>query len=106
MPFQSRIPSNVVAGQCNEVGLQAVSDHDATSNVVPGSERTHVDVGELSDTKTIEAFWQTRKAEALPHDFHILATVKEPISRSHERRGDDQHRALPQEAAAAGRSWS
>lgn len=36
----------------------------------------------------------------------ILAIIKEPISRSHKRRGADQDRALPQEATAAGRSWS
>ena len=50
--------------------------------------------------------WQTRKADAVPHDFHILATVKEPISRSEKRRGANQDRALLQEVAATVPSWS
>jgi len=61
-----------------------------------------VDVGELGDPKSIENLGQVRQPDALPHDFHIVPLVEQPIARGHKRRGAYQHGGLLQELAAAG----
>src|SRR5512146_428235 len=80
LPFSSRVPSNVVAGQHDQVRFQSVRDRDTPANVVRGSEGTHVDVGKLGDTKALEGFGQTRQADALANHLHVLPAVEEPVA--------------------------
>src|SRR5713226_9055634 len=76
LPFRARVPGNVVAGQHDQIGFQAVSDRDATTDVARSGEGTHVDVGKLGDAKSVESLWQARQPDAVPHDFHILPLIK------------------------------
>ena len=39
-----------------------------------------MNVGKLSDAKAFEGFGQARQPDALTNDFHVQATVKQPIA--------------------------
>ena len=85
-----RVEGDEVAGKHDHLGLLRVCDGDVLSDLPGRHEGTDVDIGELTDAKTLEGGRQARQPDGLCRGLEIEAPIKETIPSGHKRRPGGQ----------------
>src|ERR1035437_1819925 len=94
-----RIPSDKIARQHGEIGLERVGDCHVFPDLVLRHERPDVNIGKLRDPEALECPGEARLMDGLAGDFQVEPPQEQPIGSGGERRGGYRVRRASQKDA-------